>query len=185
MSRELTPEEQQAWAQLAHSVPDRYHAAPPHMAGTQALQPKSLPFTQVIAVSPRPGIAPQPPREPLQVRDRKQVERGFKLDLPVDATIDLHGHTQSMAHARLQHFLETQHQRGARHLSIITGKGLHGDGQGILRQLVPEWISAMPIGKKVSLLTVAPEHRGGQGVLELYFRNPHRHRDRRNDAHAR
>ena len=43
--------------------------------------------------------------------------------MPIDATLDLHGMTQSKAKPRLKRFLKTEQQLGHKVVLVITGKG--------------------------------------------------------------
>ncbi len=59
--------------------------------------------------------------KPLEPRMRRRLMRG---QLPIDATIDLHGMRQVEAHKALTRFIIARHARGDRTLLVITGKGL-------------------------------------------------------------
>ena len=57
---------------------------------------------------------------PLGRRLKQRVARGRD---PIDARIDLHGHTQKQAHAALLRFLQRAQADGARMVLVVTGKG--------------------------------------------------------------
>ena len=62
--------------------------------------------------------SPPPPLAPLGPRMRQRVARGKD---EIDGRLDLHGLTQSEAHAALFRFLRTASSRGARLVLVITG----------------------------------------------------------------
>jgi DNA-nicking Smr family endonuclease len=76
-----------------------------------------------------------------------------------EARIDLHGMTLSEAHPALVDFVVDAHAQGLRLLLVITGKGRGGDREdhgpipirrGVLKQQVPGWLTAPPLGRSSS-----------------------------------
>ena len=60
----------------------------------------------------------------------------------IDARLDLHGRTQSEAHAALLRFLRRAQANGAKTVLVITGKGGDRDGErGVLKRQVPLWLA--------------------------------------------
>ena len=53
-----------------------------------------------------------------------------------ESQLDLHGMTAEQAETKTKSFLLTQKKRGRYVVRIITGKGLHSSGPGVLRDLV-------------------------------------------------
>lgn len=99
--------------------------------------------------------------------------------LKPEARIDLHGMTLADAHPALTDFVLRAHDRGLRLLLVITGKGQGGDRRddgpipirrGVLRQQVPGWLVAPPLGAVV--LDVRPAHHrhGGEGAYYVYLK---------------
>lgn len=88
--------------------------------------------------------------------------------LTIDARIDLHGMTQPQAHGLLLDFLHQAHGSGLRHVLVITGKGRGGDG--ILRRVVPAWLSTAPFRGLVSAHAQAARQHGGEGALYIRLR---------------
>ncbi|MGG2478372.1 Smr/MutS family protein, partial [Rhizobium sp. BR5] len=58
--------------------------------------------------------------QPMEKPVKRKLTRGR---LPLEGRIDLHGMFQSEAHAVLLDFLLRAHERGLRHVLVITGKG--------------------------------------------------------------
>jgi DNA-nicking Smr family endonuclease len=114
-------------------------------------------------------IAPPPAQlTPLGRRMRARVARGKQA---IDARLDLHGLTQSEAHAALAHFLRAATARGARLVLVITGKGRRGDGEtGVLRRQVPHWLGLAEFRAYVIGFEDAHIAHGGEGALYVRLR---------------
>ena len=135
-------------------------AKPPPKARPAAPAPRLKP------VSPKP-----PPLSPLERRMRSRVTRG---GVAIDARVDLHGLTQGAAHARLNRFLREAQADGAKLVLVITGKGKpSGDGhaeRGVLRRIVPAWLSAADMRMIVIGFDEAGPTHGGTGALYVRIR---------------
>jgi DNA-nicking Smr family endonuclease len=138
----------------------------------QAETAKSLAIMRA-AVAARPK--PLPPLVPLDRRLRQKLARGAQK---IDARLDLHGHTQSQAHAALKHFLRATQAKGASVALIITGKGkkelaIGGDdarGEGVLKRAVPLWLKLPEFRDYVIGLEQASIGHGGEGALYVRLR---------------
>jgi DNA-nicking Smr family endonuclease len=99
---------------------------------------------------------------------KKRLERGR---VPIDATLDLHGMTQAQAQAALARFIPSRAARGDRTILVITGKGLKKTGylqienKGVLRAMVPIWLSDPALSPMIAGIDVAHQSHGGQGAL--------------------
>lgn len=86
---------------------------------------------------------------------------------PVEATLDLHGHTTEEARQRLAAFLLRSRNSGLHTLLVITGHGRGRPGAGVLRFAVPEWLAVPPLAAHLlAFASARPEH-GGAGALYL------------------
>src|ERR1044071_5310131 len=110
-----------------------------------------------------------PPLVPLGRRVKQRVARGKD---EIDGRLDLHGLTQSEAHAALLRFLRTASLRGARLVLVITGNGARAaEGErGVLKRQVPHWLGlpefrALVIGFEDAHIT-----HGGEGALYVRVR---------------
>ncbi len=110
-----------------------------------------------------------PPLAPLGRRLKKRVGRGKET---IDGRLDLHGLTQSQAHAALLHFLRSASARGARLVLVITGKGARaGQGErGVLKRAVPQWLSLPEFRAFVIGYEEAQVAHGGEGALYIGIR---------------
>jgi DNA-nicking Smr family endonuclease len=91
------------------------------------------PAKQVDSATPRPPTPRQQPH-PIEKPVIRKLARGR---LPIDGRIDLHGLTQSEAHNLLFGFLARAHERGLRHVLVITGKGASRGSEGALKRAGP------------------------------------------------
>jgi DNA-nicking Smr family endonuclease len=100
--------------------------------------------------------------------------------LKPEARIDLHGMTLAQAHPVLIHFIIDSFDAGHRLVLVITGKGRGGaddtgDGpmpirRGVLRQQVPGWLHAPPLGAIVLDIREAHQRHGGGGAYYVYLK---------------
>ncbi len=112
-----------------------------------------------------------PPLTPLGRRMRARVARGKEA---IEARLDLHGKTQSEAHAALMHFLRSASARGIRLVLVITGKGQRSEREGgVLRRQVPHWLRLPEFRAFVIGFEDAHIAHGGEGALYVRLRRPH------------
>lgn len=134
-------------------------------------QPKTAkkpipPFPKMI-IEPIPqSVVADPDRKrihsPLERPVKRKLTRGR---LPLEARIDLHGMFQSEAHAVLLDFLVRAHERGLRHVLVITGKGRSMGSEGALKRAVPMWFSKPEYRHLISSYEDASMNHGGDGAL--------------------
>lgn len=123
--------------------------------------------------SPLPAEKSPPPLTPqltkLGRRMKKRVARGKD---EIDGRLDLHGLTQSEAHAALLRFLRTASSRGARLVLVITGKGARAaEGErGVLKRQVPHWLGLPEFRALVIGFEDAHIAHGGEGALYVRLR---------------
>ncbi len=101
---------------------------------------------------------------------RQRVARGKEA---IDARLDLHGLTQSEAHAALLRFLRQASAREARLVLVITGKGVRGEGageRGVLKRQVPHWLALPEFRSLVIGFEDAGVKHGGAGALYVRLR---------------
>ncbi|MGV3490745.1 MAG: Smr/MutS family protein [Devosia sp.] len=120
----------------------------------------------------RPG---KKPREGIEPNLKQRVQRGR---VEIDGTIDLHGMRQVEAHAALTRFIHARSARGDRTLLVITGKGLKklGDDaaviieRGVLRAMLPIWLTEGGLAPLVAGWDAAAQHHGGDGAFYVRLR---------------
>lgn len=132
----------------------------------QAAVPKQMKLPAVPAAKPVPTL----PRGPAQNIERSTRARLAKGRLAIEGKVDLHGMTQSEAHALLLSFLRRAHADGRRHVLVVTGKGTSFGSDGVLRRAVPGWLATPPFRMLVSAHEPAAIRHGGSGALYVLLR---------------
>jgi DNA-nicking Smr family endonuclease len=108
------------------------------------------------------GKQPRGQHHALERPVKRKLARGR---LPLEARIDLHGLIQSEAHGVLLDFLLRAHDRGLRHVLVITGKGSSLGSEGALKRAVPLWFSKPEFRFLISSYEPAARQHGGEGAL--------------------
>ncbi|MCY4394375.1 MAG: Smr/MutS family protein [Rhodospirillaceae bacterium] len=103
--------------------------------------------------------------------DRRTATRFRRGLMPIDATLDLHGHTQASGRAALAGFLRAHRAAGRRCVLVVTGKGLKDDWSvGALRQALPGWLNAPDLRRLILSYCQAQPHHGGSGAVYILLR---------------
>jgi DNA-nicking Smr family endonuclease len=129
---------------------------------------------------PRHDLSDRIAQAPIRMKQTAH-RRMIRGKMKPEARIDLHGMTLSEAHPALVGFVIDAHARGLRLLLVITGKGRGGDREdhgpipirrGVLKQQVPGWLTAPPLGPLVLEIREAHQRHGGGGAYYVYLRRP-------------
>lgn len=160
-ANELT--ELDAFLEEAEAAAEQEKAGKQPTASPMPAQPASLSTPKTPA-----GV-----HHPLERPVKRKIAKGR---LALEARIDLHGLVQSEAHAILLDFLIRAHERGMRHVLVITGKGSSMGSDGALKRAVPLWFSKPEFRYLISSYESAAQHHGGEGAL--YIRLSRRHGER-------
>lgn len=135
-----------------------------------------------VSASKKPVPLPAKPVRTHQQLDGSTLRRLRDGKVEPDAKLDLHGLTQAQAHGRLSTFLHRAHDHDLRCVLVVTGKGggrLESDrlpfeaktaGQGVLKSMVPRWLSEGDIKRYVSGTAEAHARHGGAGALYVYIK---------------
>ncbi len=102
--------------------------------------------------------------------DRRSAQKLKRGQLAIDATLDLHGMTQTEAHRTLNAALPRAYREGKRTILVITGKGAGKEGGGVLRRNVPRWLGEPPLVGIVLDHSEARARDGGGGALYVRLR---------------
>lgn len=171
--RKLDPEERILWGKVAKSTrafPGRqqdlltfeseeaaYVAETEKQASSASSQAVKL--TNELAKSPKKSSGFH---HPLEKPTQRKLAKGR---LQIEARLDLHGMFQAEAHDLLLDFIYRAHDRGLRHVLVITGKGSSIGSEGVLRRAVPLWFSKPEFRFLISSYEWAARHHGGEGAL--------------------
>jgi DNA-nicking Smr family endonuclease len=117
------------------------------------------------------------PDRALEPSIKKKVVRGR---IEIDGTIDLHGMRQDEARSALYRYIQSRAARGDRTILVITGKGqktiddytMAMTERGVLRTMLPLWLSEPSLSIMVSGWTVASRGHGGEGAWYVRLRRP-------------
>jgi len=173
--RRLRDEERKLWGHFTRSVaplrrPPASADPPPAAASSKAksaAHPRSPARAAVPAARAAAGL------EPFDRRLKQRLARGTES---IDARIDLHGKSQSEAHAALLSFLRQAQGDGAKFVLVITGKGggARGDWseRGVLKRQVPQWLKLPEFRGYVVGFDDAHIGHGGQGALYVRIKRP-------------
>jgi DNA-nicking Smr family endonuclease len=178
----LSDEERALWAHVAQSIrplPGRKMPKVEPLAPVKiGVKLEGITLGGALEPAPKPGIKPL---VPLERRMRQRVTRGQS---PIDGVLDLHGMRQDEAHRALLNFIHRKVHEGAVVVMVITGKGgfssgglITGergvpttDGRGVLKRLVPHWLSDPGQRRYVLGFEDAAQHHGGTGALYVRLR---------------
>ena len=134
--------------------------------------PKAKPARPGVVVKPAPSKPAAPVLDHGRVAgvDKRSAQRLTRGQLPVEARLDLHGHTQGEAHAALGRFLAEAQARGLRCVLVITGKGTTKEAGGVLRNQVPRWLNEPANRARILAFDYAQPKHGGLGALYVLMR---------------
>jgi DNA-nicking Smr family endonuclease len=181
--RSLTPDEEDLWSLVVRTVRPLRSAAPAKKLATESGRAeKTTPLRdtprpvkkgaalEAEAARPGPRAAGSPALAPIMRKEKQKLARGHET---IDARIDLHGMTQTEAHAALRNLLQRSQAKGAKFVLVITGKGLPNsalNGRGVLRRQVPLWLALPEFRRYVAGFDVASASHGGEGALYVRLR---------------
>lgn len=184
----LSEDDREIWARVARTArplsPAKTVRAKPRVEPA-APKPKDRPNPPPEPIAPfrigahaRPSETAPPPAPHAPVRmDTGAHRKMIRGKLKPEARIDLHGMTLARAHPALTRFIVDAYDRDLRLVLVITGKGRDRDEggpipirRGVLRQQVPHWLRAPPLGALVLEITEAHARHGGGGAYYVYLR---------------
>lgn len=166
-ARGLSAEERRLWGQITRAVAPLRRS--PALAAPGRATGKKVSSALGCSTSGTPRGAPQ--LEPFDRRLKKRLARGTE---PIEARIDLHGKSQSEAHAALLSFLRKAQADGAKFALVITGKGRNArddwSERGVLKRQVPHWLGLPEFRRYVVGFEDAHGGHGGAGALYVRIR---------------
>lgn len=96
------------------------------------------------------------------------VRRMRHGELPVDATLDLHGMRVEEARQAVEAFVRDRRAKGDRVVVLVHGRGRNSPGQhSVLRGEVAAWLSEGKASTHVSAFLTAPAEHGGEGAMSV------------------
>ncbi len=163
------------------------------MADARPLGGRRRPLAPAPPVPPRPvraGAAPRAggeaePAGPVRFALRREGERLLGLApgvdrrhlrrlrsgaVEVDRRVDLHGMDLAGAEAALREALLAALAAGARCVLVVHGRGLHSPAGPVLKEALPAWLAAPPVGPRVLAFATAGRAAGGAGATYVLLR---------------
>ena len=163
--RSLSDDEIEVWTTVTRSIKPLKKPRRVVKTETATTSPSRKATPKLAAAKPHAAPVRRPPAPPaaapLTRREKQRAARGHD---PIDARLDLHGHTQSEAHTALLRFLRRASAGDMRLVLVITGKS------GVLRQQVPMWLATPELRALVISTGAAAINHGGDGALYIRVR---------------
>jgi DNA-nicking Smr family endonuclease len=179
--RVLTQDERVLWTTVTKSIEPLRETPSGAAVDAGAEMPMPAAKSKRSTSRPAPPIVPPqkagapPALTPLGRRKRGRVARGKD---EIDGRLDLHGLTQSEAHAALLRFLRAASARQARLVLVITGKGGGKSAdlgeRGVLRRQLPHWLAMAEFRSFVIGFEQAHVAHGGEGAWYISVRRSRR-----------
>jgi DNA-nicking Smr family endonuclease len=163
--RALKSDERALWRETMRGVkplrvspPDEEKPASPRRKPAAAGMPASKP------AAAKPAPVKSTATKSIAALDRRSAQRVKRGAIAIEARLDLHGMTQTEAHAALSRFLARAQKNGSRTVLVITGKS------GVLHGAVPRWLNEDAHRGIVLAISRAHTQHGGEGALYLMLR---------------
>jgi DNA-nicking Smr family endonuclease len=169
--RALSPDEAALWRHVAGTAKPLKKSDKPKTGPAAVAAPRSRPAPRPAPLPPKPAALPELAPGAAPGVDKRTVQRLKKGEIPIEATLDLHGLTQDEAHAALARFVGRCTSAGKRGVIVVTGKGLRAGGTGgILRANVPRWLNEPELRAHVLAFARARPKDGGEGALYVLLK---------------
>lgn len=175
-ARRVRPEEQALWRTATRDVRPMAReptpSAPVAKIPRRPAGPPALRSGTTVPVAEK-SRRPLPNSQPgsLPGVDRRTARALARGELPLDAKVDLHGHTLESAERALHAFVECAHERGSRSLLVITGRGKRAEGGvGLIKESLPQWLNGPGLRALVLAFAEAKPKHGGKGAFYVLLR---------------
>lgn len=139
------------------------------------------------AVSPRRGSVPRPPSttppvsfaiestgEEFEGRapgiSKRELRRFGAVSAESVREVDLHGLTADEARAAVFEAVAKVRDEGRRWLHVVHGRGLHSEGEAVLRRALPGWLAEPPHGAFVLGFRCSHKLPGATGATRVWLR---------------
>ena len=164
--KHLNAEDVEIWGRVTRTVKAYKGSAVPSVQrgstpriGSQKIAPQNIRPRNV-------GVLPRKYYDAPQIAKDKRVRRG---KITIDRKIDLHDLTQDAALARLTRNLYASAERGHHCVLVVTGKGGVNLG-GVLRRMLPLWLSSTELRPLISRYAQAHIRHGGTGAWYVFLK---------------
>lgn len=177
--RNLTPEERSLWRRATRDVAPM--KAPDILAenATRFLKQKPSSARSPVGIpAPKKSAGAKSLPDPFRGGDPRADRDVRRGRTPIDAVIDLHGHTQVTARKTLLAFLINARLADKRCVLVITGKGASPSplsnpasiGRGVLRARLGDWLKEEAFRELVVRASPAHQKHGGGGAFYVFLK---------------
>ncbi|MEO1241509.1 MAG: Smr/MutS family protein [Pseudomonadota bacterium] len=183
-NRGLTPEEQALWRRAVRDVQRMRRQAEDTLPDSDKTglrsSEKLSPEKRAGDVLPRKTTTrPRAVPDPFVAGDPRADRKVARGRMPIEAVLDLHGHTQATARKTLLAFLINARLSDKRCVLVITGKGVGAArasggqalGGGVLRARLSDWLKEEPFRELVVRASPAHRKHGGGGAFYVFLRS--------------
>lgn len=167
--RDLNPEEKALWRRVAQGLARPRQTLPEEREPGAAMEQRPR-VAPTGAKPPPPSPSARSAKGAIKPADRSAEKRVRRGQIDIDATLDLHGHTQDSGRAALIGFLVTAQRQGARAVIVVTGQGR--GGEGVLKRRFPDWLAAPELKGRVAGFAQAHRSHGGAGAFYVFLKRP-------------
>jgi len=112
----------------------------------------------------RHGV-PEPGSLDKDVPPEPRLSRRDIDEMPIDASLDLHGMTSLEAEAALSSFFASAERSGCRKVMIVHGKGLHSASEPVLERVMKRWLEKRASAGKTGHADATNGGKGATWVL--------------------
>jgi len=185
--RPLTVGEKALWQKFIETVTPLEQVRVKRVAPSpKTNEPARISIKSVALAPPKlSGLGKASPQKPAQPRQKTNQHGGLdgrwdrrlaKGTVHPDVTVDLHGHSLTSAHGRLDSALELSIAAGHRTILLITGKprkerdSRHQGGRGAIRAAISHWLAVSRHAGNIAAVRGAHPRHGGTGALYIILR---------------
>ncbi len=102
--------------------------------------------------------------------DRAKLRRLKSGQLAVESDVDLHALDAKTARRVLREALAAAWEEGQRCVLVVHGKGIHSEGEPVLRSALVGWLEEPPLASRVLAFVSAAPRDGGAGATYVLLR---------------
>jgi DNA-nicking Smr family endonuclease len=103
--------------------------------------------------------------------DRRLVRNLRQGAYPIEADLDLHGHSRDEGEQKLERFIAQAQSQGRRCVRVIHGRGLNSGDEGpVLRDAVQRALAGGRLARAILAFTFAAPAQGGDGATLILLR---------------
>ena len=171
----LTPEDIRLWRLVQSQVQPLANRTVTAEEAMPAPLKKKTAKEAFVSIPARLAHVPPAPLPPLVCGNYAGVDRATMMRIKrgqasIERRLDLHGMQAAQAHMALARFLKAAYMEGGRLVMVITGKGSHNGGEGVLKASLPRWLNEPELRVFILAYDIARREHGGGGAYYLLLK---------------